>query len=111
MTKTASFCFCYFVGQFLWPLLAGLGPVVGINKPPPDRTSTTLASRISETSLISSPTEPLLAYSGVRSWENAGKIPRKVPEKDSLAITLGFFVPEVLLRSCWVWGVPEVLLR
>ena len=30
-----------------------------------------------------------------------------VPEGDALAITLGFFVPEVLLRSSWVWDVPE----
>ena len=26
---------------------------------------------------------------------------------DALAISLGFFVPEVLLRSCWVWDVQE----
>ena len=30
-----------------------------------------------------------------------------VPEGDAVTITLGFFVPEVLLRSCWAWDVPE----
>lgn len=38
-------------------------------------------------------------------WPGAGAT--VVPEGDALAITLGFVVPEALLRSCWVWDVPE----
>ena len=30
-----------------------------------------------------------------------------VPKRDSLAITLRFVLPEVLLWSSWVWDVPE----